>query len=100
MIFTDEWHPYKRIGRNYWSHSRILHSAKIYVEGDNYTNTIEGFFGLLKTGIRGVYHAVSTQYLQNYVDEYAFRYNRRHSKEPMFWAMLKRVQKTAARASS
>jgi transposase len=99
MIFTDEWHAYKRIGKDFKSHSRILHSAKIYVEGDNYTNTIEGFFGLLKTGIRGVYHAVSTQYLQSYVDEYAFRYNRRKSKEPMFWAMLNRVQKEVRAAS-
>ena len=100
MIFTDEWHPYTKIGKDYKSHSRIRHAAKIYVEGDNYTNTIEGFFGLLKTGIRGVYHAVSTQYLQSYVDEYAFRYNRRNSKEPMFWAILNRVQKGAAPASS
>lgn len=93
MIFTDEWHAYKKIGESYRSHSRIRHRSKIYVEGDNYTNTIEGFFGLFKNGVRGVYHAISAEYLQNYVDEYAFRYNRRNSDQPMFWAMLNRVQK-------
>lgn len=93
MIFTDEWHPYKAIGREFKAHRRIRHRSKIYVEGDIYTNTIEGFFGLFKNGVRGVYHAISTEYLQNYVDEYAFRYNRRNSAEPMFWAILNRVRR-------
>jgi len=99
MIFTDEWHAYKAIGREFKSHRRIRHRSKIYVEGDNYTNTIEGFFGLFKNGVRGVYHAISAEYLQSYVDEYAFRYNRRNSDQPMFWAILNRVNREA-RASS
>jgi hypothetical protein len=56
----------------------------------------EGFFGLLKNGIRGVYHAVSREYLQNYLDEYAFRYNQRDQARPMFWAILDRVSRTSA----
>ena len=99
MIFTDEWHAYKVVGREYRAHHRIRHRSKIYVEGDVHTNTIEGFFGLLKNGIRGVYHAISAEYLQSYVDEYAFRYNRRNSDQTMFWAMLNRVQK-ATQASA
>jgi len=63
------------------------------VSGVSYTQTVEGFFGLLKNGVRGVYHAISSTYLQNYLDEYAFRYNRRFSEQPMFWAMLDRVEK-------
>jgi ISXO2 transposase-like protein len=51
---------------------------------------------LLKTGIRGVYHSVSKQHLQSYLDEYAFRYNRRDEATPMFWAILDRVQKRPA----
>jgi hypothetical protein len=58
-----------------------------------HTNTIEGFFGLLKNGIRGVYHAVSREYLQSYLDEYTFRYNERNSTRPMFWTILDRVTK-------
>jgi transposase len=73
--------------------------AGVYVDGDVHTNTIEGFFGLLKNGIRGVYHSVSREYLQNYLDEYAFRYNQRNSAQPMFWAILERVRKPQASAA-
>jgi transposase-like protein len=100
MLFTDEFTAYEAIGRDYRGHHRIKHSAQIYAIGETHTQTVEGFFGLFKTGVRGVYHAISAHYLQAYLDEYAFRYNRRFSREPMFWAMLNRVQKTAAPASS
>lgn len=95
MIFTDEWKGYdnKRLSNHFIGHKRIRHETKIYVEGDIHTQTIEGFFGLFKNSVRGVYHAISTQYLQNYLDEYAFRYNRRNSTQPMFYAILDRVQK-------
>jgi ISXO2-like transposase domain/Transposase zinc-ribbon domain len=95
-IFTDEWRPYKPLGREYAAHHRINHSAGVYVDGNVHTNTIEGFFGLLKNGIRGVYHAVSREYLQSYLDEYTFRYNQRDSAQPMFWAILDRVRKISA----
>jgi hypothetical protein len=42
-----------------------------------HTNTIEGFFSLLKRGIGGVYHAMSSKHLQSYLSEYAWRYNNR-----------------------
>lgn len=99
MIFTDEYLPYVGIERYFKGHRRIRHRAGIYVDGDTHTNTIEGFFGLFKNGVRGVYHSVSTRYLQSYLDEYAFRYNRRDSKEPMFWAMLNRVRKAVPASS-
>jgi transposase-like protein len=98
MIFTDEWMTYNGLDKTYRGHRRIKHKAKIYVKGDTHTQTIEGFFGLLKNGVRGVYHAVSQEYLQSYVDEYAFRYNRRNARQPMFWAILDRVGKAPADA--
>ena len=94
MIFTDEWKGYThRIARDYAGHHRIRHESHVYVDGDVHTNTIEGFFGLFKNGIRGVYHAVSERYLQSYLDEYAWRYNHRADATPMFWTILARVQK-------
>jgi transposase-like protein len=93
MLFTDELPSYNWVGRYYQGHKRIKHLAKVYVEGDTHTNTVEGFFGLFKNGVRGVYHSISSEYLQNYLDEYTFRYNRRNSSTPMFWAMLDRVEK-------
>jgi transposase-like protein len=95
MLFTDEWNAYTTIAPRYRGHRRIKHLAKVYVEGETHTQTVEGFFGLFKNGVRGVYHAISTDYLQAYLDEYSFRYNRRNSSKPMFWAMLDRVEKPA-----
>jgi transposase-like protein len=96
MVYTDEYSPYVGLDGEGYQHRRVNHLQKVYVDGDVHTNSIEGFFGLLKTGIRGVYHSVSKQHLQSYLDEYAFRYNRRGEPTPMFWAILDRVQKRPA----
>lgn len=93
MIFTDEYPLYKGVGKKFAGHKRVNHSAGVYVDGDASTNQIEGFFGFVKNGVRGVYHAVSREYLQNYLDEYSFRFNRRGGSQPLFWAILDRVQK-------
>ncbi len=93
MIFTDQWPTYRGVEKEWRGHKRINHAARVYVDGDSHTQTVEGFFGLFKNGVRGVYHAISVEYLQNYLDEYAFRYNRRHSSQPMFWAILNRVER-------
>lgn len=95
MIFTDEWLSYRsgHLERHFIGHKRIRHEDKVYVDGNVHTQTVEGFFGLMKNGIRGVYHSVSRKYLQNYIDEYVFRYNERESATPMFWTILSRVQK-------
>lgn len=95
MIFTDEWLSYRseHLARHFKGHRRIRHEDKVYVQGNVHTQTVEGFFGLLKNGIRGVYHSVSSRYLQSYLDEYAFRYNERDSSTPMFWTILGRVRK-------
>ena len=65
-------------------HETIRHKDKIYVSGDVHTNTIEGFWSQMKRSIDGTHHGVSKKHLQAYADEYAFRYNRRHSVKPMF----------------
>ena len=51
------------------------------MDGNVYTNTIEGFWSLLKRGLLGIYHPASRKHLQNYVDEFVFRYNTRHYEE-------------------
>jgi transposase len=81
------------------AHKRIRHSDRVYVSGTVHTQTVEGFFGLFKNGVRGVYHAVSTRYLQSYLDEYAWRYNHRHDAKPMFWTILGRVEKASPAAA-
>ena len=90
VIFTDEYKIYNPLGPSGYFHDRINHSAKVYVSGDVHTNTIEGFWSLVKRSIGGVYHAVSAKHLQGYLNEYAWRYNQRHSRRSKFEALLLR----------
>jgi hypothetical protein len=78
-----------------YRHDRIRHSDRVYMSGDVHTNMIEGFWALVKRGISGVYHGVSSEYLQSYLDEYVFRYNNGDATgRGMFDAFLSRVRKT------
>jgi transposase len=98
-IFTDDYKAYGALphmkDRGY-KHSRINHSAKVYVSGDIHTNAVEGFWSLVKRGIGGVYHSIGHHYLQSYLNEYSFRYNRRFDTQPMFISFLKQVEKRDA----
>lgn len=91
IIFTDDWASYKPLRRRYIDHKVINHSAGRYVEGSTHTNTIEGAFGNMKTGMRGVYKKVSPHYLQSYLDEYAWRHNAKRVGKPLFEQLLDRA---------
>jgi len=98
-IFTDDaaaYHGLPKLEGQGYQHKRINHSQKVYVMGDVHTNTIEGFWSLVKRGIGGVYHSVSAKYLQSYLDEYSFRYNRRDSGNLIFSAILARVSEMSS----
>ena len=97
-IFTDDYSIYDDLDRhrNQYTHRRINHGAKVYVIGDVHTNTIEGFWSLVKRGIGGVYHQVSQKYLQTYLNEYSFRYNRRNQGNLIFTSILERVCERAS----
>ncbi|KAA6309038.1 hypothetical protein EZS27_039399 [termite gut metagenome] len=60
-IYTDEWIGYNSIGRIY-NHLYVKHNAKEFVKGDIYTNTIEGFWSLLKRDIMSIYHFTSKKH--------------------------------------
>lgn len=79
---------YDSLSREGYRHDKVHHAQEIYVSGDVHTNTIEGFWSLVKRGIAGVYHSVSSRHLQGYLNEYAFRYNHRKDEQPMFLTML------------
>lgn len=83
-LMTDEYRSYSRISLHGYHHQTVNHGAKQYVMGDVHTNTIEGFWSQLKRSINGTYHSVAPKYLQNYVDEFAYRYNLRNSGEHVF----------------
>ena len=103
-IYTDELSVYKGIGTlrtqegkpARYQHHAIRHNDRVYVRGHIHTNSVEGFWSLVKRGIGGVYHSVSNKYLQEYLNEYAFRYNRRTEGNLQFRAILARIAERAA----
>jgi transposase-like protein len=90
-VYTDELSSYDTLRRFGYRHERIPHAEAIYVSGNVHTNTVEGFFGNVKNGIRGNYHSVSRKWLQGYLNEFVWRYNHRHDRRPMFQTLLVRA---------
>lgn len=76
---TDEAPVFTGIGWNFASHGTVKHSENEYVRGDIHTNTIEGFFSILKRGVYGVYQHVSEAHLHRYLAEFDFRYTHREA---------------------
>jgi transposase-like protein len=75
-INTDEWLAYNGLNSDY-THQRVNHGAKEYVNSMVHTNNIECFWSHFKRGVDGIYHWVSKKHLQSYVDEFTLRYNTR-----------------------
>jgi transposase-like protein len=78
-FMTDESNVYSHAGSWFKDHQMVNHSAKEYVRKEDgaYTNTIEGYFSILKRGIYGVYQHVSEAHLHRYLSEFDFRYSYR-----------------------
>ncbi len=76
-LHTDESNLYPRVGAEFASHETVKHSAGEYVRGDVHSNTAEGFFGIFKRGMRGIYQHCGEQHLQRYLNEFTFRYSHR-----------------------
>lgn len=76
LLCTDQWVGYKHLHKDF-PHATIDHARGQYVVGAVHTNTIEGFWSLIKRGMVGTFHKVSKKYLPLYVAEFQFRYNNR-----------------------
>lgn len=83
IAMTDEYPAYARFEKEL-QHLVIKHSSKHYVDGQIHTNTIEGFWSIIKNGLRGQYHALSKKYLPFYLAEWSYKYNRRSDRAGMF----------------
>jgi transposase-like protein len=84
VIFTDELNSYPGAmdeTGNKGRHKTIKHKAKIYVDGDTHTNTVESAFSLLKRGLIGTWHKLSAKHLHAYLTEMEFRFNRRNDSD-------------------
>lgn len=88
VVVTDEYRGYNHFDQDV-EHLVVKHSSKEYVRGIAHTNTIEGFWSLIKNGLRGQYHVLSKKYLPFYLAEFAYKYNRRNAQGIQFEAFLK-----------
>ena len=76
-LHTDESNLYPSLGTKFASHETVNHGAKEFARGDVNSNSAEGFFGVFKRGMVGVYQHCGEQHFQRYLDEFTFRYNNR-----------------------
>ena len=76
-LMTDDAGQYRPIGEEFARHEAVNHGIEEYVRGDVHSNTVEGFFSILKRGVIGVYHHVSEAHLHRYLAEFDFRYSNR-----------------------
>lgn len=87
-LISDEWHAYHGMGK-YYRHEVVDHGRGQYVNANGATtNSVEGFWTHLKKSLTGIYHRVSKQHLQKYLDEMCFRWNTRGMKEVDRLALL------------
>lgn len=90
QLMTDEWRSYNGLSLLY-GHNIVRHAMGEYVNGACHTNTLEGFWSLLKRGVIGQFHYVSPKYLNKYMDEFCYRYNNRNNTEIFSQTLLKAV---------
>jgi transposase len=91
IVYTDELAAYKALPKLGYEHRHVRHKDGVYVSGDVHTNTIDGFWSLVKGGIRGTHHHVSRKWLQGYLNEYVWRYNNREDGRGMFLVLILRA---------
>ncbi|MBX3430739.1 MAG: IS1595 family transposase [Hyphomonadaceae bacterium] len=76
-LHTDESNLYPAVGKSFAAHETVKHKAGEYARGDVHNNTAEGFFGVFKKGMSGVYQHCAEKHLHRYVGEFEFRFNHR-----------------------
>jgi len=93
VIVTDGFGGYKDLDQSFKKHVVLNHSKKVRKVGEYHTNTIEGFWSMLKRAILGQYHKITHRYLQNYINEMAFKYNIRNEENPFELLINKALRK-------
>jgi transposase-like protein len=78
-IMTDEAAYYRHLGHVFAEHGSVVHHADEWARGDISTNAVEGFYSIMKRGLRGIYQCVSAQHLHRYVAEFDARYTYREA---------------------
>ncbi len=87
-LMTDEFASYNSFDE-YVTRHVIKHKQKEYVRGNVHTNTIEGYWSIVKAGIKGQYRVLSRRYFPFYLAEFAYKYNRRNAQSLQFESFMK-----------
>lgn len=90
-VSTDELKSYAKLARLGYEHGAVNHAKDEWVRGEHHTNSLEGFWSLLKRSIKGTHVHVSKRHLAKYLAEFEFRWNLRQVPEAMFPLLLKRL---------
>jgi len=80
-LHTDTFPAYESVGKEFNAHETVDHGTGEYVNGNAYTNTVEGYFSQLKRSLSGTFHHVSEKHLDRYLAEFDYRYNTRGEKD-------------------
>lgn len=83
-ISTDEMHTYKKLPKHGYTHGFVAHHREQWKNGIHHTNSIEGFWSMLKRGINSTHIHVSRKHLPKYLGEFEYRYNTRENPSQMF----------------
>ena len=78
-LMTDDAGQYRPIGAEFARFETVNHGIEEYVRGEWHSNTVEGFFSILKRGVYGTFHHVSEAHLHRYLAEFDFRYSNREA---------------------
>lgn len=90
-LMTDKANAYKVI-KTHLPHKAVDHSLT-YVDGDVHTQSMEGYWSLLKRGLYGTFHHVDAGYLDNYLNEFEFRYNsRKRTDQERFGSLIRQTR--------
>jgi transposase len=88
LIATDEWTGYMNLGEEGFTHATVNHKAKEWTRRGVHTNTIEGFWAMVKRTIAGTHIWVSQKHLPRYLGEIEYRWNLRQRPDLMFPLLL------------
>ena len=91
-VSTDELKSYAKLARRGYTHGTVNHGAEEWVNGIHHTQSIEGFWSIVKRSIRGTHVHVSHRHLAKYLAEFEFRWNLRDDPASMFPLLLKRLE--------
>lgn len=90
-VHTDEWWAYRKLGQRGYKHESVHHGSGQWVSGGSHTNSIEGYWSLLKRSIRGTHVHVSKQHMSKYLGEFDFRHNMRSMPDQMFHLLIQMI---------